>query len=179
MKIKLVYGAPCSGKTTYVKDNAKDADFIFDYDRILTATTNRKLHLAEKHTLHFCILELRKKFVEVVKSESKIETFYFICSRITDSVKKLFEDMDTEEVFIKATKEDCYSRLDEDETRPDKDEWRKLIDKWFDENNQVNQMKNFKLPEMRKLENRVKKFRSLNRGDLPLMMSAAELDKTN
>lgn len=195
MKVKLIYGAPCSGKTTYVRDNSKDADFIFDYDRVLTATTNRELHLAEKHILHFCILELRKKFVEVAKNESKIETFWVICSRITESIEELFRDMDTEKIFIEATKEECYDRLDKDKSRPDKEEWRKIIDEWFDksanENRQVenfqNTVKKLRMcmakanlkishPKMKVLENRLEKFQSINKGKSSLMIGAEELD---
>lgn len=132
MKAKIVYGSPCSGKTTYVRNNAGDCDFIFDYDRLLLATTDRTLHLAEKHALHWLILELRQKFVECAKSADNVEIFWLVCSWNTDYIKTLFEGIDTEEIFIEATKEECYRRLENDETRPDKEEWKTAIDEWFE-----------------------------------------------
>ena len=132
MKAKIVYGSPCSGKTTYVRNNAGDCDFIFDYDRLLLATTDRTLHLAEKHALHWLILELRQKFVECAKSADNVETFWLVCSWNTNYIKTLFEGVDAEEIFIEATKEECYRRLENDEARPDKEEWKTAIDEWFE-----------------------------------------------
>lgn len=34
MKVKLVYGCPCSGKTTYCLANAGKDDLIYDFDRL-------------------------------------------------------------------------------------------------------------------------------------------------
>ena len=133
MKAKIVYGAPCSGKTTYVRDNAGNSDFVFDYDRLLCATTDRTMHIAEKHALHWLILDLRKVFVESAKSAGNVDVFWMVCTWSTDYIKGLFEGIDTEEIFIEATKKECYDRLDDDESRPDKAEWRLVIDKWFDE----------------------------------------------
>lgn len=132
MKAKIVYGSPCSGKTTYVRNNAGNSDFIFDYDRLLVATTDRVSHLADKHALHWLILDLRQKFVESAKSAGNVEVFWLVCSWNTSYIKALLEGVDSEEIFIEATKEECYRRLENDETRPDKDEWKLVIDEWFE-----------------------------------------------
>lgn len=147
MKAKIVYGSPCSGKTTYVRNNASNSDLIFDYDRLLVAATNRTLHFAEKHALHWLILDLRKSFVEAAKLSGDVENFWMVCSWNTDYIKELFSGVDTEEIFIEATKEECYDRLENDETRPDKAEWQAVIDAWFEkhsaDNKEVTKMNKF------------------------------------
>ena len=35
VKVKIVYGAPCSGKSTYVRERAGRNDLIFDYDKLI------------------------------------------------------------------------------------------------------------------------------------------------
>ena len=42
--INVVYGAPCSGKTTFVNERFKYGDLIFDFDVILSAMSNTPVH---------------------------------------------------------------------------------------------------------------------------------------
>ena len=131
MKAMVVYGCPCAGKSTYVINNAGDNDVIYDYDAILLASTTRKKHLVDRHAAHFVVLSLRKALVDSAKNEKAIDRLWLICSWPTDMIKELLDGVDSEEIFIDATKEECYARLEADDTRPDKSAWRSLIDEWF------------------------------------------------
>lgn len=42
--INVVYGAPCSGKTSFVNERFKYGDLIFDFDVILSAMSNTPVH---------------------------------------------------------------------------------------------------------------------------------------
>lgn len=48
MKIVVVHGPPCSGKTTFVQENISNSDIVFDYDRILRAISAKQNHRTEK-----------------------------------------------------------------------------------------------------------------------------------
>lgn len=133
MKVKIVYGSPCSGKSTYAKNNAKDNDVIYDYDSLITAMTSRKEHLVERHAAHFAILRLRQALMNIVKDESNIETVWFTCLWPTEELQKITEGTDVEKILIESTKKECCDRLAKDDTRPDKSAWMELINKWFDE----------------------------------------------
>ena len=133
MKVKLVYGCPCSGKSTYVGEHATEADLIYDYDALLSAMTTQKEHLAARHKAHFILLELRKSLVDIASQKESIETLWMQCRWPTDTLKEILEGQDVEEVFIQATKDECYERLEADDSRPDKDEWKAIIDAWFEE----------------------------------------------
>lgn len=133
MKVKLVYGCPCSGKSTYVSEHATDEDLIYDYDALLSATTTQKEHLVARHKAHFIILGLRQSLVDLTSQENSIETLWMQCRWPTEKLKEILQGFEVEDIFIQATKDECYERLDADDSRPDKDEWRAIIDAWFDE----------------------------------------------
>lgn len=133
MIVKLVYGCPCSGKSTYVSEHATENDVIYDYDALLSAVTTQKEHLAARHKAHFILLELRQSLVDLASQESSIETLWMQCRWPTEKLKEILEGYDVEDIFIQATKDECYERLDADDSRPDKDEWKAIIDAWFEE----------------------------------------------
>ena len=130
MKAKIVYGCPCSGKSTYTREHAGADDVIYDYDALVLAMTTREKLLVDRHAAHFLILGLRKAIVDSAKEE-RINCVWLQCRWPTETIKEILADVDTEEIFVKATKEECYERLEADDKRPDKDEWRKVIDDWF------------------------------------------------
>ena len=131
MKAKIVYGCPCSGKSTYIRGHAGDNDIIYDFDALRLAMTTLTQHLTERHTADLLILDLRKAIVDKVKDDKRINCVWIQCRWPTDTLKEILDGVDTEEIFIEATKEECYERLDADDTRPDKDAWRGVINKWF------------------------------------------------
>ena len=131
MHVKVVYGCPCSGKSTYVINHAGENDIIYDYDAMLQATTTRKKQLVARHAAHFAVLNLRKALVDNAKNEKAINCIWFLCNWPTDTVREILEGLDTEDIFIEATEDECYARLEADDTRPDKAEWKMLIRDWF------------------------------------------------
>ena len=70
MKAKIVYGCPCSGKSTYTREHAGKADVIYDYDALVLAMTTRDKHLVDRHAAHFLILGLRKAIVRKKKEST-------------------------------------------------------------------------------------------------------------
>lgn len=133
MKAKLVYGCPCSGKSTYVREHAGERDLIYDYDALVLAATTRTEHLTDRHPAHFAILNLREAMSDAVKNEEGIDCLWMQCRWPTDKIHAILDGLDTEEIFVEATKAECYERLMQDETRPDKDAWKAVIDAWFTE----------------------------------------------
>ncbi|MBR3929691.1 MAG: Clp protease ClpP [Selenomonadaceae bacterium] len=99
------------------------------------------------------VIDLRKTIIEAVQSRPSIENLYITCLWITDKLKSEVEGLDTEEIFIEATKEECFQRLNEDENRPNKGEWHKLINTWFKEHG---------APEKESVENTARPFKFWN-----------------
>lgn len=111
MKAIVVYGCPCSGKSTYIREHAGDSDLIYDYDALLLASTTRKEHLTDRHPGHWVLMNIRKAMVTEAARDRNINTVWIQCRWLTDSLKGILEGIDTEEVFILATKQQCYERL--------------------------------------------------------------------
>jgi len=110
-----------------------DKDILYAGDEITAAITTKKLHTTDHHAAGWFIVNLRERFVEDAAKYDSIEKLWFQCHWPTDRVREILKDCDVEEVFINATREECYEHLEHDDTRPDKDEWKAVIDAWFEE----------------------------------------------
>ena len=148
MNVKLVYGPPCGGKSTYVQNNADNEDIIYDGDEILSVITLQKVHSVIESEIRFVASDIRYNLLESA-SNRNVETFWLIASYQTESVLKLIENFQYEKIFINATMQECLDRLENDETRPDKEKWKEIIQKWFEkyekkEDNMSNKFWNFK-----------------------------------
>ena len=131
MRINVVFGAPCSGKTRYVSKHVGDHDMIYDYDALLYALTNRTEHITEKHAAHVPIVQLRRVLVDLALAERQIPTFWMICSWPNAYTMNAISGLQHEKIYIAATKEQCLDHLANDQSRPDKEAWKTVIEDWF------------------------------------------------
>lgn len=141
MNLRIVYGAPCSGKTTYVRENIGESDIVYDYDEISRAITYGKSHLAKRDLTHQYVIDFRLLMVNRLKDETEIKNAWFISTFLTDSFQEYVKDMNPEYIKMDATKTECYERLESDDMRPDKEAWTAKIDEWFDKYGEGEQRK--------------------------------------
>lgn len=125
-QIKVIYGAPCAGKTTYVSENKGANDLVFDFDSVRSAIEFSEIHSEPTSAGIEMTMKLREAFADNAAGSSA-ETAWIICTR-KDQI-----DLDAEYIEISATKEECYEHLKNDDSRPDKEAWKALIDRYFDE----------------------------------------------
>lgn len=129
--IKVIFGPPCSGKSTYVNERMTDNDIRFDYDLIIQSISNRKSH--EYSDLHLpYVIEYRNLIIDKVSKRKDVDTTYIIATKITDKLTRELDGKEVEYVLIETTKEQCYEYLENDESRTDKEFWKEKIDEWFD-----------------------------------------------
>ena len=119
MKQVIFWGPPCSGKSTDVKDHAKDGDLIWDADTIQRALTGCTEHRHDKSALGI-LMGFRSVFLRKTAERVSDNTAYCIVRRVTDKVKELAAD-DAETVFCDVPMEECLNRLAADDSRPDKE----------------------------------------------------------
>lgn len=133
MSFKVVYGPPCSGKSTYVKENKGESDVLFDYDRIFSAMTYATEHTkSEREYGHRFVMDCRSAFVRTAKKgEHGAQDVWFIISNLTDKVRGWLESLSPEYIRMEATEEECLARLENDDTRPDKEHQAEVIKQWF------------------------------------------------
>lgn len=130
MKVSVIYGPPCSGKSHFIREHADPSDLIYDYDALRSAISTEPHHELEKSRHHDVLISLR----EFIATRNKDHAF--IATRWPS--EKLCEMIpnDAEFVRMETTLEECLEYLDGDETRADKSAWATIIRDWFDEHGQ-------------------------------------------
>lgn len=132
-EIFLVYGAPLSGKNTYVEDVAEAGDLIVDIDSIWQCVSGQPRYIKPKR-LNAVVFGVRDKLMECVKYRiGKWNCCYIVGGfPLISERERLVKELGAREIYIECTKEECLRRLEESSNGRDKDEWKKYIAQWFD-----------------------------------------------
>lgn len=135
MEIKVIYGPPCSGKTTYVRDRLQDQDVVYDYDALINAMTNRMTHLHDKHIAHSLAAQIKYTMLGWLRdTNNPVDVAFLITTYPSRDLKKKLADFDNVRyIRMEATMEECLERLKSDDSCPDKDAWEQVIRDWFGE----------------------------------------------
>lgn len=130
-QVYIVYGAPCSGKTTFVNDVAEKSDIILDIDRLYSAIKAGCCGEYEKpNELLTNVFALRDCMLDMIKvRRGKWHNAYIIGGyplqgereRLADSVGAI------KTIFIDTPKDVCIARAAQKS-----DEWKTYIDQWFE-----------------------------------------------
>lgn len=131
MRAVVVWGPPCSGKTTYARDQMGERDLLYDYDAMKRAMTTESGRTVARNVSHRYAVEFRTMFADLLKTETDAETAYILATRPTDRLRDLLSGLDVEYHRMEADKTTCLERLAADDERPDKDEWTRVIEEWF------------------------------------------------
>lgn len=136
-KVYYVYGAPCSGKTTFVNSIKGNSDIVCDIDNIWQCITGGARY-EKPNALKYNMFEVRKCIYEMIKNRyprtGGWERAFIIEG---GAAKKPREDhikaLGAEPIFIDTDKETCLQRLatDANRTQAQKAEWQKYIEEWF------------------------------------------------
>lgn len=132
--VEIVYGAPCSGKSTYVREHAMEGDLFYDYDALVRAMTTEDKRGTEKTVAHEVAIGVRGLMINKLADEKcAAKRAYIITRWPTDNLREQLAGMAVVEHRMEASREECLSRLESDDTRTDKAAWRDIINRWFDE----------------------------------------------
>ena len=135
-KVYYVYGAPCSGKTTFVNSIKGNSDIVCDVDNIWQCITGGERY-EKPNALKTNMFEVRRCIISMIKSRfGKWERAFVIDGGAAKTPRNnLISDLGAEPIFINTDKETCLQRLatDPQRTAAQKVEWRNYIDKWFNE----------------------------------------------
>lgn len=134
-KVYYVYGAPCSGKTTFVNNIKGNSDIVVDMDNVWECLTG--VRYEKPNALKTNAFALRDCLYDMVKKRTgKWERAFIITSGAVKSIRtREIESFGAEELFIGASKETCLKRLYSDcnRTQTQKELWKTYIDRWFDD----------------------------------------------
>lgn len=131
-KVYYIFGAPCSGKSSYVQNVKGNSDLIVDIDLIWQALTGEEYQ--KPKALKTNAFQLYNNLLDMVKTrQGKWERAYIIAGGAHKGQReRIIAELGAEEIFIDTDKETCLQRLENDTKRQEvKSEWRGYIDEWF------------------------------------------------
>lgn len=117
----IVFGAPASGKSTYVKENANPSDLVIDLDVIQAKITGEDLYKDDSKALAQAIY-LRNKMLSTLKSRRVDERVWFISTGKTKSRRNWWMDKlkPSKVIMMNTSKEESIRRIQSDARRSGK-----------------------------------------------------------
>lgn len=135
-KVYYVYGAPCSGKTTFVNSVKGNSDIVCDIDSIWQCITGGARY-DKPNALKTNVFEVQRCILDMIKKRvGNWERAYIIDGGAAKTPRNnRINDLGAEPIFINTNKETCLQRLatDKNRTQAQRTEWQKYINKWFDD----------------------------------------------
>lgn len=132
-EVFLVYGPPLAGKTSWVKENKSEGDFVIDLDNIWESITGGPRY-SKPPRLKAVAFKVRDTEIEAAKyRQGKWLNAYIIGGYpLQGERERLAKELGAREIYIEASEEECIARLEaEPDGGRDKEEWRGYIAEWF------------------------------------------------
>lgn len=132
-KVYFVYGAPCSGKSTWVQEVKGNSDIVADIDLIWQAITGGSRY-QKPDALKANAFQLYNAVLDMVKTrQGKWARAYVIAGGAHKGQReRTIKELGAEPIFIDTDKETCLQRLRSDQERQAvAAQWEKYIDDWF------------------------------------------------
>lgn len=130
-QVFIVYGAPLSGKSTWVKDNMDEGDLIIDMDSIWECVSGCDRYIKPKR-LNSVVFSVRDNLLESVKyRRGKWLNAYVIGGYPYQGEReRLIDSLGAREIFIDTTRDECINRLTQCKDR-EFNVWLDYINNWF------------------------------------------------
>ena len=138
-KVYLVVGAPCSGKTTFVKEHIEEGDIVFDIDSLWEVLSGQARY-TKPNSLKQLVLATRLFIKDQLKRGAGYwRNAYIIESKLATplEIDKEAEGypFNVEVVEMDATKEECLTRLLNNSQGRDVELYKDLINEYYDKKN--------------------------------------------
>lgn len=134
-KVYYVFGAPCAGKTTFVRDVKGNSDIVLDMDSIWECITGERY--AKPNALKTNAFMIRDAMTDMIRTRAGRWEKAFVIeggARKAERERKIAL-LGAEPIYIDTDKKTCLCRLAscEDRTEAQKVEWTKYIEQWFED----------------------------------------------
>ena len=130
-QVFIVYGAPLSGKTTYVRQNIEPGDLVVDLDAIRSAISFQPVYCSPTPLSRIAFAVRDFLYDQIRIRSGEWQTAWIIAGLPRkDERDRLASRLGASLVLIESTEEECLSRLyaADDGRYPD---WIPYIEQWF------------------------------------------------
>lgn len=132
-KVYYIYGAPCSGKSTFVKENMQAGDLVLDIDSLWSALSGQPEYI-KPNEIKAVVFNARNAIFDSIKTRAGNWQQAFVIEGgafLGDRMRRI-ETLGAEDIFIDTPRDVCIQRLAADESRQDvQSQWVDYIDRWF------------------------------------------------
>lgn len=120
----IVYGSPCSGKSSYVDSVALKDDLIIDIDRLYNAINNGR-----SNRLYSNVMNIYRQLIDVVKTRNGqwINAYIVRGFPLRGERERLAKELNAELIFIDTDKQTCLDR-----SKKKGQDYYKFVDDWFE-----------------------------------------------
>lgn len=132
-KVYLLVGAPCSGKTTFVHENATEDDLVLDFDQLWQAISINPKY-KKPNRLKPVAFAMRECLMEQIKMRNGkwIDAYILSTDPYIMSRNRLCDSIGIDEViYMDATKEECIQRLNNNSQGRDIKLYEQLINDFY------------------------------------------------
>lgn len=133
-KVYLIIGASCSGKTTFVEENATEDDIILDFDKIWQMISINPKY-KKPNRIKPVAFAMRECLMEQIKMRNGkwINAYILSTEPYVMSRKRLIDSLGIDEViYMDTTREECIKRLHDNPQGRDIELYKKLINDYYD-----------------------------------------------
>ena len=132
-QVYLVYGSPCSGKTTYVRENMNAGDLIIDMDNIWQCISGQQRY-SKPNRLKGVAFMVRDNLIDAVRVRrgNWLNAYIIGGYPLIGERERLIKALDAREIFIDTSKEDCIINLHNNPENRDIPQWENFIFDWWE-----------------------------------------------
>ncbi len=136
VQIKVIWGPPAAGKSTYVEKHKGDNDLIFDFDLLMRDLSGLDIYDRNENLISY-LVNFRQQIIDTLETEEQLNTAWVIISFPEDELKEQLENLSAEFVLIYEPEKTCKERIENDDQRKDKEEWKRIVEEWFEKYKQA------------------------------------------
>lgn len=128
----IVWGAPASGKTAYVRENKGKYDIVVDLDYLMAALSMSDV-TDKNEDAFFMAIDIRDLLYDLIAERKYKFDAVWIVTMLPERDKRvrLQQKLKAELIHIDTVKEECLLRAKMDTARPDKQTQYKIIEDYF------------------------------------------------
>lgn len=129
-QVFLVYGPPCSGKSSWVKEAAGSEDIVLDVDSIWQMITVNERYV-KPNRLKTNVFQVRDFIMDMIRTRSGNWKRAYVIGGYPLAMdrQRLIASLGAEPIFIEESKEVCLERARAD----NRVGWEKFIEQWFED----------------------------------------------